>query len=256
MIKGLYDNFKHWSEEGSVYILSDTHFDDEDCKLMDKNWITPAEQVDRINKLVKKNDTLILLGDVGNVDYIRQLKAGHKVLIAGNHDSGLSNYKKVTKSEIRPILELCSEVYYDDMMDNETKLFRQELVEKYPQWTVNNIYESWNPNDCQLSLLAVMDNGLFDEVYGGPLFISDKIILSHEPIDLPFALNIHGHKHDCAGFHYVNNQYNVCANCIDYIPVSLGKIIKDGVLRGVPSIHRATIDRATERKYNRFIEIS
>ena len=42
MIKSLYDTFKKWSLTGSVYIISDTHFDDSDCKLMNPNWI-PAQ---------------------------------------------------------------------------------------------------------------------------------------------------------------------------------------------------------------------
>ncbi len=32
MIKSLYDCFQHWSEKGSVYIMSDPHFEDIDCK--------------------------------------------------------------------------------------------------------------------------------------------------------------------------------------------------------------------------------
>lgn len=62
MIDMLYNIFRHWSMTGSVWILSDLHFNDSDCKLMDKNWITPEEQVQRINKLVYRNDTLVLLG--------------------------------------------------------------------------------------------------------------------------------------------------------------------------------------------------
>ena len=45
MIKTLYIPFQHWSENGSVYILSDLHFADVDCKLMDSNWIEPEEQI-------------------------------------------------------------------------------------------------------------------------------------------------------------------------------------------------------------------
>lgn len=32
MIPTLYEPFRHWSDGGSVYILSDLHFDDVDCK--------------------------------------------------------------------------------------------------------------------------------------------------------------------------------------------------------------------------------
>ena len=35
MIETLYPVFRKWSEKGSVYIVSDTHFEDSDCKLMD-----------------------------------------------------------------------------------------------------------------------------------------------------------------------------------------------------------------------------
>lgn len=37
----------------------------------------------------------------------------------------------------------------------------------------------------------------FDEIDSGPLFISDKILLSHEPVyGLLWCLNIHGHDHN------------------------------------------------------------
>ena len=85
MINSLYDCFKHWSKSGSVYLISDTHFEDNDCKLMDKNWITPQEHINKIKKKVHKNDTLIHLGDVGNPEWLDQLKC-YKVLITGNHD--------------------------------------------------------------------------------------------------------------------------------------------------------------------------
>ncbi len=185
MINSLYPIFQHWSEKGSVYIISDTHFDDSDCKLMDPNWITPEEQVKIINSMVHKNDTLIHLGDVGNPEWIAKLKAGHKVLIMGNHDQSIQKFKSY-----------------------------------------------------------------FDEVYEGCLFISDKILLSHEPVHgLTWCLNIHGHDHngvepykkDC---HHINMAANVCG----YTPINLGKLIKDGALSGIDSIHRQTIDRATKNK--------
>lgn len=85
MIPTLYEPFRHWSEGGSVFILSDLHFDDSDCKLMDPK-------------------------------YVPMIKARKKILLLGNHDA-------------------------------------------------KGAY-----------------NGLFDEIYTGPLFIADKILLSHEPV--------------------------------------------------------------------------
>jgi calcineurin-like phosphoesterase family protein len=88
---------------------------------------------------------------------------------------------------------------------------------------------------------------IFDEVYEGPLFIAEKLVLSHEPVELPFAFNIHGHEH-----RYIlrDRHLNVCAEHIDYTPVNLDKEIKQGLLSKTASIHRMTIDRATERKKN------
>lgn len=88
---------------------------------------------------------------------------------------------------------------------------------------------------------------LFDEVYSGPLFIGEKLLLSHEPISLPFAYNIHGHDHSNwdAG---MKHHMNVCAEHIDYTPVNLTRLLKRGLLSKVESIHRVTIDGATSRK--------
>ena len=183
MIETLYEPFRHWSEHGSVYILSDPHFADEDCKWMDPDWITPEEQVARINALVKKNDTLVCLGDVGNPDYVKQIKAGKKILLLGNHDKK-KDYK-----------------------------------------------------------------GLFDEIYDGPLLVAEKILLSHEPVyGLPWCLNIHGHDHsNMEAYKEGCKHLNLAANVCDYTPVSLGKLIKDGILSDINGIHRMTIDHAGER---------
>lgn len=92
MIKMLYEPFRKWSEKGGVYLMGDTHFDDPDCKLMNPNWISPEEQIKIINAVCHKNDTFVLLGDVGNPEWMKRIKA-HKVLIMGNHDLGRTNYE-------------------------------------------------------------------------------------------------------------------------------------------------------------------
>lgn len=88
---------------------------------------------------------------------------------------------------------------------------------------------------------------LFDEVYEGPLFIAEKLLLSHEPISLPFAFNIHGHDHSNwnAG---AQHHLNVCAEHIEYTPVNLTRLLKRGLTSKVETIHRVTIDGATSRK--------
>ena len=184
MIQALYDKFQSWCSKGSIYIISDTHFDDEDCMKMDKNWISAEEQLSIINKLVHKNDTLIHLGDVGNIEHIRKIK-GYKILLMGNHDTGISKYKEV-----------------------------------------------------------------FDEVYEGPLMIGEKILLSHEPIyGVDWCLNIHGHDHSnrvVDDFHL-----NLAANVCNFTPISLGDYIKKYGLRKIKSLHRDTIDKATDRKHKK-----
>ncbi len=41
---------------------------------------------------------------------------------------------------------------------------------------------------------------------------------------------------------------NLAANICGYAPINLGKIIENGVLSDIESIHRMTIDRAVEKK--------
>ena len=92
MIKTLYDKFADWSKSGSIYLISDTHFEDEDCLLMDKAWISPEVHIKIIYGRVHKADTLIHLGDVGNPEWLTSVKA-YKVLIMGNHDQSASKYR-------------------------------------------------------------------------------------------------------------------------------------------------------------------
>lgn len=184
MIPTLYENYRHWSEGKSVYILSDLHFDDAIGKDMVDAWMEADELVEKINSIVGKNDTFICLGDVGKAEYVKKIKARYKVLLLGNHD-------------------------------------------KRPDYV-----------------------GLFNEIYSGPLFIADKIVLSHEPVHgLNWCLNIHGHDHNNSAPYVEGCKHiNLAANVCDFTPINLGKLIKSGILADITDIHRMTIDRASERK--------
>ena len=81
----------------------------------------------------------------------------------------------------------------------------------------------------------------FNEIYEGILIIGPKIVLSHEPIDMRFCFNIHGHDH--SGRLKDKNHLNVCAEHIDYTPISLTKLIKEGRFKDIEDIHRITIDK-------------
>ena len=178
-IAGLYRCFDHWHKEGTVWIFSDPHFGDEELRAGVKGRPSDEELVKMINSCVGRKDTLILLGDVGDVEYAKKLR-GYKVLICGNHDAGRTLYEKI-----------------------------------------------------------------FNEVYTGPLMIGEKLLLSHEPADVSWAFNIHGHDH--AGATRANHL-NVCADVVGYKPLNFNKLMKQGIASKVDSIHRTTIDNATKKK--------
>lgn len=236
MIDNLYDIFKKWSANGSVYILSDPHFSDaESFNFRKSNGKLPegvgsVDDLDNyiiksINSVAGKNDTLVCLGDVGNVECVAKLKAGHKVLLLGNHDRGVDNYRRMSvditdlKADLAKSVKLPKELF-----------MREHELDKH----------------------VIFDNRLFDEVYSGPLMISDKVILSHEPI-IPcpdYLVNLCGHVHAKEHKFKVDGHdyYNFCAEAIDYKPVSLGELIKKGLLSKVKDIHRVTVDGAIVRK--------
>jgi calcineurin-like phosphoesterase family protein len=180
LIKGIYSCFSHWYHGGSIWFYSDPHFADKDMLTVRKNYIGDEKQVKSINSKIGKNDTLVILGDVGDPEFLKQLR-GYKILILGNHDKGASVYIPYV-----------------------------------------------------------------DEVYEGMLTISNKIILSHEPVDVPFMYNIHGHDH--VNHNKDNLHLNVCAEIINYTPISLSQLIKAGTFKHVADIHRAAINKANKNK--------
>ena len=306
MINNLYDKFKKWSyidgeHKNSIYFISDPHFSDFDSykyfrfpelfkvdqnandviKLLDKM------QIDSINKVCTKRDCLVVLGDIGNLNCVKQLKVGYKVLILGNHDCGASKYTRHQHIE-----EIDCSKYRDESHNNTwltaMKLFKDDkekqydyVYEKDHKAYLKALKELKSQNDFSkmsksvthrfhrpfCTWTAQFDNRLFDEVYEGSLQISPKIILSHEPIDSRFCLNIHGHCHNGPFKFYnksetvkrfVNNEtieyennfyyYNCIAEGLEYKPISLKQIIESGYLKNIPDIHRFTIDKATEKK--------
>ena len=230
MIKTLYKPFQRWSEKGSVYLISDTHFDDPDRNFMGYT-ISENEQIAILKKKIHKNDTLIHLGDVGNIDYIKQLKC-YKVLIMGNHDQSKTKYEQKYT-----IIDL------DNLTDEEIK--SKEKNHEIDYWG----YEFHSPFKQ-----GYKSNNLFNEVYDGPLWISQKLILSHEPLSIglgvtnqPIAFNIHGHDH--SGEYYKDDYHlNICQNVFGYEPLNLKSFIEEGFLSSIPSVHRATINYQKEKK--------
>lgn len=92
---------------------------------------------------------------------------------------------------------------------------------------------------------------IFDEVYEGPVMLGEKLLLSHEPISVPWAFNLHGHDHQ--GKHLHKGGMNVCidADGMGYCPINLNQFLKSGPTANIQSLHRNTIDKATDRKKKR-----
>jgi calcineurin-like phosphoesterase family protein len=182
-LPGIYKIFEDKWGGQTTWLISDTHFGDKELRAGMPGRPTDEELIKKINARVGRKDTLIHLGDVGDIELARQLR-GYKVLIMGNHDAGKTIYEEV-----------------------------------------------------------------FDEVYSGPLMIGEKILLSHEPIDVPWAMNIHGHNH--TGKKLGPGHLNVCADVIDYDPLNFNQLLKYGLTSKVEDIHRQTIDTATKRARKR-----
>ena len=232
-IAGMYKIFDHWHKEGTLWIYSDPHFDDAELAAGVVNRPSAEEQVKMINAKVGKKDTIVFLGDIGNTEWIKKIR-GYKVLIMGNHDAGRTNYERAKYHERFEI-----ERSEEDVIDSMKRLYpgcRYTTLEAYG---FHAPFEWWD---------AYADNMLFDEVYEGPVMIGEKLILSHEPVDIPWAFNIHGHDHAGAKR---KNHLNVCADVIGYTPVNMNQFMKSGALSHVETIHRETIDKATERKAKR-----
>ena len=229
-IAGLYEIFNHWHKVGTLYLYSDPHFGDKDIP----NRPTDEEQLARINSKVGKKDTIIILGDCGDTEFIRRIRAQHKILVMGNHDAGKSNYQHI--------------IYRKKFDVNEytEQDARQAMEKEYPDCRIT-VGEGYDLSHSPFHYWEVWaDNRLFDEVYEGPLVIGPRLILSHEPVDVPWAMNLHGHIHE---LRHKNDErhFNVCAEAIDYTPLNFNKWMKEGHLSHIEDIHRDTIDRAIER---------
>ena len=122
-LPGLYDCFQHWGEKNAVWVISDTHFGDKDIQKAFPNRPSDEELIKNINQKVGKTGTLLLLGDVGDIECAKQLK-GYKVLICGNHDSGAANYK-----------EIFDEVYTGALIIGEKLLLSHEPIDA--KWIFN-----------------------------------------------------------------------------------------------------------------------
>ena len=235
-IQGLYKIFDHWHSEGTLYIYSDPHFNDPDLK-KGLNRPDAEELVRLINSKCGRKDTLIILGDIVDIEPVKQIRAKRKILLMGNHDAGRTNYER----------QIITRKFPKELFQKQEAL--DEMKRVYPgcRYSIDDGYDFHQPFEYWQ---VTADNMLFDEIYEGPLMIGEKLILSHEPIDVPWAFNIHGHIHD---FRYKNDKrhFNACADVNNYLPINMNQWMKQGYLSHINTIHRTTIDSATARKAKR-----
>lgn len=236
MIPGLYDTFNERWVGQTIWVISDTHFGDLDLRTGYPNRISDDDLVKILNSKAGRKDCLIHLGDVGDISYARKLRAGYKVLIKGNHDAGSENYKRKIIKKKFPM---------DQYQKDEALM---EMKHLYPdcKYSIDSGYDFRSPFEYwEVSA----DNGLFDEVYEGALIVGEKLVLSHEPIQMNWAKNLHGHDHN----HKEKDIYhkNVCVDVFGPTPLNLNQFMKSGPTAEIGSIHRQTIDSATTRAKKR-----
>lgn len=260
---------KRWAPKGStVWIYSDPHFNDpESIYFRGESYPGDDEQVKRINSKVSPNDTIIFLGDIGDIEFVKKIK-GYKILITGNHDKGCSYYQRHCEAR---------EIRVEDYLDKygagaeldpheEIKKARGKALKELSQLkdfkSLSHKYYTDYDSKSNFWILTI-DNCLFDEVYDGPVMVNSRLLLSHEPVAVPeYMFNIHGHTHGLPLYYYKNiggklkkkkkRYVNVCAEAINYTPVNLIKMVKEGLLSDIPSIHRITVDRASQRKLSKY----
>lgn len=226
-IQGLYKCFDRWHAEGTTWLYSDPHFGDTNIP----DAPSDEEKVQKINSKVGRKDTFICLGDVGDVECVKKIRARYKILIMGNHDAGRTNYER----------QVITQQFF------KSQYTKQQVLDLTKALFPNCKYFIDESDEIVWEITA--DNLLFDEVYEGPLMIAEKLILSHEPIDVSWAYNIHGHDH--AGWNKRKNSLNVCANIINYTPINFNQWMRGGHLSHIETLHRSTIDTAVERKRKR-----
>lgn len=240
-LSGVYDMFntQFFGVVNDVYAVSDTHFGDQELRDGTPGRMTDDEIVAAINKVCGKTSALIHLGDVGDLSYVRKLRAKVKILVLGNHDGSASMYKRH-----------CKRIYLDKSECPTREDVIAHIREAYPEYTVVDIC-SYGCRPLFDKWFVYLDNRLFDFVFEGPVTLGEKLVLSHEPIPMiTYAMNLHGHDHaakrpDSNIYHY-NINWDVIKQ-----PFHLSAELKKGLLSKVTSLHRQTIDYATKRRAKR-----
>lgn len=124
-LPGVYSMFnERWGQFQTAHIISDLHFNEEDLKNAFPTRPSDEELVKLINSKVGRKDILFILGDCGDLEFVKQLR-GYKVLMMGNHDTGSTKYK-----------EIFDEVYEGALIIGEKLILSHEPVPGI-DWAMN-----------------------------------------------------------------------------------------------------------------------
>lgn len=239
MLPGVYDYFQEMFKDcADLWVVSDTHFGDEELRAGIPQRPTDEELIKRINSKCGKQAGLIHLGDVGDLTYVKKLRAKVKVLVMGNHDKGAESYKR----------KIVTRVFDKEIFSKEQAIAAAKA--EYPDYDVVSVIEGYQPHSPFTYWCIEMDNHMFDYVFTGGLTLGEKLILSHEPLTgIDWAVNVHGHDH--TGRMAGAGRKNVCLDVTGYEPFHLLAALKTGLLASTKTVHRQTIDKATEKKRKR-----
>lgn len=226
---------KMWEDCQNVWIISDVHFG---CQDMQEHFrhCTDEEKIKRINSVCGKTDCLIILGDLGNYHRVKDIRAKTKICLLGNHDTGAKKYKR----------KIYRKVYDADVytLDEARANFEKIYLSKY--WHIS-YYEGWDTCHAPFHYyIFTADDKMFDYVFQGVLTIGEKVILSHEHIAVPGMYNLHGHHHS-PDWQDTPERMCLCMEKINYTPLNLKKLLTDGRLKNIESLHKQTIEKAKAR---------
>jgi calcineurin-like phosphoesterase family protein len=246
-LNAIYYCFREWFED-ECYIVSDTHFND--CNMKKYfNILQPDEIVNIINSSINKKSTLIILGDIGDISYISKIEAKRKILIKGNHDKGNMNYQRhiwSKKFDVNKSIWIADECL---PTTKENIIHKYKLI--YPNYSID-VSKEYDVQHAPFEYYKVtIDNHRFDEIYEAPVMIGKKLILSHEPVNVEWAYNIHGHEHDI-DWEDDDHHMCVCAEKIGYKPINLNQWLKQsGCLGKIKDIHQLIIEERNKEKINK-----
>lgn len=197
----------------NIWVISDLFLNSKISSLVDENWVGVDKQIEIINKKVSDRDLLIVIGDPGDIKYIKEINCT-KILITDGR-------------------KLCKKLYLNKKysryltFDEEIEYIKAENAE----YVLNKLLalkpEYYKVKVDTINSSVEYDCGMFEEIYDGPLMISPHIVLSHSPVKISSGLNVHGDSFCGGETEHIKDKlvwFNATSNILNFEPVNLEKI--------------------------------